>query len=325
MTFADTPTITPSVPIVEPNIQWIEISLCTPPELVEAIANFLIDEDSNGVVIEDVSPGDRFYDRRRMGWLWVRAYFRKAQVAELEGRLRTYLDELADLFPLSEPPVLDQSVAEVADWDTSWKKFFKPIQVSERIVVRPSWETGGTPPGTLPVIVDPGIAFGTGKHPSTKLCIRALESEVLFPTEERPAKRVFSLLDVGTGSGILAVAAAKLGVPRVLGIDVDKQAVIAAKSNVEHNEMEKRVEISDERIDDIIEVFDVVMANIVAETLIANKEHLVNRLASNGTLILSGLLRNQGAWLKDEFLSMQLSFVGALHDDDWCALVFEKI
>jgi ribosomal protein L11 methyltransferase len=133
------------------------------------------------------------------------------------------------------------------------------------------------------------------------------------------------LLDVGTGSGILAIAAAKLGVPRVLGIDVDKQAVAAARTNVEQNEMEKRVEISDENVDDIIESFDVVMANIVAETLIANKDHLVSRLAGNGTLILSGLLRNQGAWLKDEFLSMQLSFVGALHDDDWCALVFEKI
>lgn len=304
---------------------WTEISLCTPPELVEAIANFLIDEDSNGVVIEDVSPTDRFYDRRRMGWLWVRAYFKQHQFADLETRLRTYLDQLAELFPLSEPPVLDQSVPEVADWDSNWKKFFKPIQISDRIVVRPSWETGSLPAGMLAVIVDPGIAFGTGKHPSTKLCVRALENEVLFPTEERPAKRVFSLLDIGTGSGILAISAAKLGVPRVLGIDVDAQAVDAAKTNVERNELTKRVEISDERVDDIIESFDVVMANIVAETLIANKDHMVARLAHGGTLILSGLLRNQGAWLKDEFLSMQLSFVGSLHDDDWCALVFERI
>jgi ribosomal protein L11 methyltransferase len=260
-----------------------------------------------------------------MGWLWVRAYFRQNQFADLETRLRTYLDQLAELFPLSEPPVLDQSVPEVADWDSNWKKFFKPIQISDRIIVRPSWETGSLPSSMLAVIVDPGIAFGTGKHPSTKLCVRALESEVLFPTEERPAKRVFSLLDIGTGSGILAISAAKLGVPRVLGIDVDAQAVDAAKTNVERNELTKRVEISDERVDDIIESFDVVMANIVAETLIANKDHMVARLESGGTLILSGLLRNQGAWLKDEFLSMQLSFVGSLHDDDWCALVFERI
>ncbi|RMF16517.1 MAG: 50S ribosomal protein L11 methyltransferase [Candidatus Dadabacteria bacterium] len=311
-------------PVIE-SPQWIEISLCTPPELVEAIANFLIDEGSNGVVIEDVAPGDRFYDRRRMGWLWVRAYFPTDEFAHLEARLHTYLDEVATLFPLSEPPVLDQSTPEVADWNVSWKKFFQPIQISERIMVRPSWESGPVPPGITPVILDPGIAFGTGKHPSTKLCIRALESEVLFPSDDRPPRKVFSLLDVGTGSGILALAAGRLGVPRVLGIDVDAQAVASATNNVARNSMKKQVEISDEHLEDLIERFDVVIANIVAETLLANKQHLIDRLAPDGVLILSGLLRNQGAWIKDEFLDGPLTFVGALHEDDWCALVFERI
>lgn len=305
--------------------RWTEISLCTPPELVESLANFLIDEDSNGVVIEDVDVHDSYNDRRRMGWLWVRAYFQDHAVAGLEERLHTYLDELAALFPLSEPPVLDQAVPEVADWSQCWKRFFKPLMLTDRIMVRPSWDDTPPPPGAVLIHIDPGIAFGTGKHPSTRLCVRALREEVLEPRDGRPPKNVFSLLDFGTGSGILALAAARMGVPRVLGTDIDPQAVAAAQANVERNQLEQRVEISGERIEDLVETFDVVLSNIVAETLIANKEHLVERLAPDGILILSGLLRNQGAWLKAEFLSQSLSFVNALHDEDWCALVFQKI
>lgn len=304
---------------------WREVGLCTPPELVEAISNFLIDEDSNGVVIEDVDAGDLFSDRRRMGWLWVRAYFQDESMLELEERLRTYLEELADLFPLSEPPVLDQRIPEVQDWSQCWRQFFRAQNLTPRLMVRPSWDSTEPLPGTQLLTLDPGMAFGTGKHPSTRLCVRALEDEVLFPVDDRKPKKVFSLLDVGTGSGILALAAARHGVPRVLGIDVDEGALEAARENVAQNLLDQRVEVSDERVDELIESFDVVTANIVADTLIALKHDLVARLAPGGTLILSGILRNQGAWLKHEFLSQSLSFVTAHHDDEWCALVFERI
>lgn len=304
---------------------WHELGLCTPPELVEAIANFLIDEDSNGVVIEDVDAGDLFADRRRMGWLWIRAYFQEPAMTALRERLDTYLEELAGLFPLSEPPVLDQRIPEIQDWSQCWRRFFRPQPITPRILVRPTWDEEPVPAGMQAVTLDPGMAFGTGKHPSTRLCIRALEDEVLHPTDDRKPKKVFSLLDVGTGSGILALAAARLGVPRVLGVDVDAEAVTAARTNISGNQLDHRVEVSDERVDEIIESFDVVMANIVADVLIGMKKDLVARLAPGGTLILSGILRNQGAWLKHEFLSQQLSFVTAHHDDEWCALVFERI
>ncbi len=313
----------PEAAVASPN--WIEVSLCTPPELVEAISNFLIDEDSNGVVIEDLDADDAYRDRRQLGWLWIRAYFREEGFGDLEERLHTYLDELAALFPTSEPPVLDQRVPEVADWSQCWKRFFKPLMVSDRILVRPSWEDGSVPSGVAAISLDPGIAFGTGKHPSTRLCVRALEDEVLFPLDDAPAKNIFSMLDVGTGSGILSLVAARLGAPRTLGIDNDLQAVEAAQNNVRLNDLDKKVEISDERLDELGETFDVIMANIVADTLISMKDDLVNRLAPQGVLILSGLLRNQGAWIKHEFLQLPISFVNAHHEDEWCALVFEKI
>jgi len=310
--------------VIQPTV-WTEISLCAPPELVEALANFLIDEEANGVVIEDLATDDPFADRRRMGWLWIRAYFPAELVDALRGRLEVYLDELAALFPCSEPPLLDQRVPEVQDWHQCWKRFFKPMALSPRITVRPSWEDVSPAPGVQVMTLDPGVAFGTGKHPTTRLCLGALEEEVLFHAEGTRKSDIFSLLDVGTGSGILSIAAALLGLPRVLGIDNDPQAVDAAIANVATNKLSQRVEISDEPLDELIEQFDVIVANIVADTLVDQREELYKHLKPGGKLILSGVLRNQGAGVKDAFLSLPLVFANAHHDDEWCALVFEKI
>jgi ribosomal protein L11 methyltransferase len=130
---------------------------------------------------------------------------------------------------------------------------------------------------------------------------------------------------VGTGSGIIAMCAARMGVPRVLGIDIDPVAIQTAKKNVHLNRLERRVEISPERLESLLETFDVVVANLVTEILLEIKRYLVSRLNPRGYLIISGILRGQGSMVKREFLKEQLEFHSSYNDEEWCALVFQRI
>jgi len=174
------------------------------------------------------------------------------------------------------------------------------------------------------VILDPGMAFGTGKHPTTRLCIRALYETFFFQQEGVTLPQVFNLLDVGTGSGIIALCAAKMGIPRVMGIDIDPIAVEVARKNVQLNHLEKLIEISEEPIDKIQERFDVVVANLTADILYEIRQHLKDRLSTNGFLIVSGISRSQGAFIKREFLKLHLNFHSVLNSDDFSAIVFSR-
>lgn len=304
---------------------WKEMSLCTPPEMVEIVANFLLDEDSRGVVIEDIEENDPFWDRKHMGWLWVRAYYSPERMEHLRQRLEVYLRELGRLFPQSEPPILDLRDLPSQDWAETWKQFFTPTFVTPTLLIRPSWDQNPPPKGVETILLDPGMAFGTGKHPTTRLCIQALYEGVIHLQNGAPPKNIFNLLDVGTGSGIIAMCAARMGVPRVLGIDIDPVAIQTAKKNVHLNRLERRVEISPERLESLLETFDVVVANLVTEILLEIKRYLVSRLNPRGYLIISGILRGQGSMVKREFLKEQLEFHSSYNDEEWCALVFQRI
>lgn len=304
---------------------WKEMSVCTPPEMVEMIANFLLDEDSRGVVIEDIEEKGCFSDRKHMGWLWVRAYYPPERIEQLRLRFETYVKELRKLFPQSEPPMMDLRDLPSQDWANTWRQFFTPVQVTPHLLVRPSWDQTPCPKGMDTLILDPGMAFGTGKHPTTRLCIQALYEEFVAPPNGEPRATPFNLLDVGTGSGIIALCAAKMGIPRVVGIDIDPLALEAAQRNVELNRLERKVEISNEPLEKLEERFDVVVANLVTELLLELKHALAARLNPQGYLLISGLLRSQGAFLKSEFLKEQLEFHSVYNDDEWSALVFRRI
>jgi ribosomal protein L11 methyltransferase len=304
---------------------WKEMSLCTPPEMVEIVANFLLDEDSRGVVIEDITEKDPFWDRKHMGWLWVRAYYPPERIENLRQKLGVYLRELSRLFPQSEPPILDLRDLPQEDWAETWKQFFTPIQVTPYLLIRPSWDSTPVPKGVETIVLDPGMAFGTGKHPTTRLCIQALYEGIIQLQNGSPGSNFFNLLDVGTGSGIIAMCSARMGIPRVLGIDIDPVAIQTARKNVRLNNLERRVEISPEPLESITEKFDIVVANLVTEILLEIKRQLVARLNPRGYLIISGILKGQGSMVKREFLKEQLEFHSAYNDDDWCSLVFQRI
>ena len=177
------------------------------------------------------------------------------------------------------------ALAEVPDedWGEGWKKDFRPLDVG-RVRVRPSWIDAPPPAGSVEVVLDPGMAFGTGTHPTTALCLAAL-SDLLGA---RPGA---SVLDVGTGSGLLAIAAKKLGAGRVAGNDEDPVAVRVARENAEQNGV--ALELTGAPVEEIAGPFDVVVANILANVLVALAPSLAAKVAPGGVLLLSGILGPQ--------------------------------
>jgi ribosomal protein L11 methyltransferase len=203
------------------------------------------------------------------------------------------------------------ALAEVADedWGEGWKKDFRPLDVG-RVRVRPSWIEGPPPPGLVEVVLDPGMAFGTGSHPTTSLCLAAL-SDLLAA---RPGA---SVLDVGTGSGLLAIAARKLGAGRVAANDNDPVAVEVARENAALNGA--ALELTGAPIEAIAGTFDVVVANILANVLVALAPALAAKVAPRGVLLLSGLLGPQEDEVRSAHVAAGLSPLsgGDRRDGEW--------
>jgi ribosomal protein L11 methyltransferase len=209
-------------------------------------------------------------------------------------------------------------VAEVADedWGEGWKKDFRPLDVG-RVRVRPSWITEPAPAGAVEVVLDPGMAFGTGSHPTTSLCLAAL-SDLLAA---RPGA---SVLDVGTGSGILAIAARKLGAGRVAGTDDDPKAVEVARENAEANGV--ALELAVVPREPVAGTFDLVVANILANTLVALAPELAAKVAPGGVVLLSGILAPQEEEVRRAYVAAGLAPLagGDRRDGEWSLLALER-
>ncbi|HOS77324.1 MAG TPA: 50S ribosomal protein L11 methyltransferase, partial [Syntrophales bacterium] len=196
--------------------RWFKIELSTPPELVDALANYVTEIGAQGAyqeVLEPFAPNDRPATLDKLNaFLPV-----DTRLENRLARLETYLASLGKLFPEYDPVTLTTETIDDPDWGEQWKKYFKPLRVSKNIVIKPTWERF-TPQGHDIVIeVDPGMAFGTGQHASTRMCLEALETVLL---QEKGGNR-WEVLDIGSGTGILGIAAAKLGAEKVLCVDID--------------------------------------------------------------------------------------------------------
>ncbi len=252
------------------------------------------------------------------GKAWLICGFAGDSREALEARL---VNELATL---GWPYRLDKVVLrDDTDWAHKWKEFYKPLKVGRRLWVSPSWETMPEVSDAVVIRLDPEMAFGTGQHPTTRLCLRATEQ--LLDARKEAQKRM-KLLDVGTGSGILAIGAALLGANDIIGIDNDEVSVETAKQNAARNGVAAACRFSlgamPQATSFVGGPFDVILANILADPLVEMASSLVGLLAPGGDLVLSGLLTDQAERVGAAYTALGLSLVAHEREEEWSALVF---
>jgi ribosomal protein L11 methyltransferase len=204
-----------------------------------------------------------------------------------------------------------QSIAR-ENWAESWKRHFKPLEISSRLLVIPSWSKQKPRPGQAVVVLDPGLSFGTGHHPTTAFCLEQIACL-------RNGRARQSLLDIGSGSGILSIGAAKLGYSPVVAFDFDRDAVRVAKENAKANGV--RLQLSQQDLTELPERspkrFDVVCANLIYDLLIQERLKIINRLAPRGTLVLAGILKEQFPKVERAFEGMAFRLVASRSGKEW--------
>lgn len=298
-------------------MNWLEVSLEVDGEIAEAVAEVLARFAPNGVVIESTAVEQFAYSEARpVGPLRVCAYLEiDAQIEETRQRIVESLWYLGRIRNLPEP--VFKTIGEV-DWTETWKQHYKPVPIGNRLIIVPAWME--SPDETrIPIRVDPGMAFGTGTHPTTQLCLELLESF----TPQRS-----DLFDIGCGSGILSIAALKLGAARAFGVDVEADAIPAARKNAAANGVADRLAITLGSVDEVkagafeIQQAPLVLANILVRVLMRLLDAGMGDLVTpEGFLILSGILEEQVCDMRTKLAEHHLQIVEQRQIEDWVALV----
>lgn len=216
------------------------------------------------------------------------------------------------------------SIARVRreDWAESWKRHFKPIEIGDALLVKPSWSRKRPRAGQAVVILDPGLSFGTGQHPTTAYCLGevARYSGIKYQRDDL-AKKGPSFLDIGTGSSILAIAAAKLGYTYIRAIDFDPEAVRVARANARVNGVLKKIRIAHSDATKLpikpIERFDVICANLISDLLIRERKRITDQLNPNGVLVLAGILKTEFPEVRQAYEKLGLKLISTRSKKEW--------
>lgn len=299
-------------------MNWLEVSLVVNGELAEAVADVLARFAYSGVMMEQ---GVKYTDEEDAGTptgpITVRAYLEMdGRIEETRQKLEESLYYLGMIQPL--PPATYKQIAD-QNWMEAWKQHYKPILIGERLVIVPAWMESPDP-GRVAIKIDPGMAFGTGTHPTTQLCLELMEKEFTF----RPPSLV---IDVGCGSGILSIAAIKLGARQVLGVDIDAGSVKNARDNANANNIGEELFLNVGSVSEIRKgqfAFDkapLVVANILAPVIVRLFDNsLAGLIEGSGALILSGILQDQEARVVEAAQAHRLALADRRQMGDWVAL-----
>ena len=308
-------------------MEWLEVSVRTRRQAVEAVSDLFWRLGTGGVVIEDPDDLRRMTqsgqwdafefpeERIRRFHPVVKGYF---PVNEgLPGKLEELKNGLAEIaLRLGQAPYQADAVTVYEeDWASSWKAYFKPLKISERLVIRPTWEQYTAREGEIVLDLDPGMAFGTGGHVTTVLCARLLEKYI------RPGHRV---IDVGTGTGILAMGAACLGAGEVVAVDVDPVAVKVARENVELNQLDDKVRVETNDLLHGLDIqADLITANIIADIIIRLLPQAKARLPAGGIFIASGLIAERKNDVAKEAGRQGFLLAEEREEEGWVAQVWK--
>ncbi|MGE6488380.1 50S ribosomal protein L11 methyltransferase [Paenisporosarcina sp. NPDC076898] len=311
-------------------MKWSELSIHTTHEAVEAVSNILHEAGASGVVIED---SEEFARERedRFGEIYalnpndfptegviLKAYLPVTSfLGETVEEVKLAINNLINYDINIGENVVKISEVNEEEWATAWKKYYHPVKISERFTIVPTWETY-EPVSTDELIIelDPGMAFGTGTHPTTVMCLQALEKTV------KPGDYV---TDIGTGSGVLAIGAALLGAKHVHALDLDEVAVRSAKINVKLNKVQKTTDVvHGNLLDTVKEPSDVVVANILAEIIMSFTQDAFKVVKEGGLYITSGIIGAKKDDVKQSLEAAGFTIQEVMMMEDWVTIISKK-
>ena len=290
---------------------WVALRVEVAAEVAEAVANFLIEEGAPGVVTEERDEGGRPAPEGRAR---LEAALPIAEHARVSAALARYVASLAEIHAAASDAVVESAPVAPIDWTAVYRRHHRPVATGRRLLVVPPWDEPQGAEGREVLVIEPGMAFGTGQHATTRACLEAIEAAVT-------GGGVASGLDVGTGSGILAVALARLGVPRVLALDVDPAVAPLARQNLARNRA-AMVPVIVGSVHAVRGAFDLVVANLLADAIIAEAPALGAVVAAGGRLVLSGILAPQAAHVVDAFAGWRLA--ADRTDEGWVTLTLGR-
>ena len=323
-----------------------QLSITTTPEAEDPISALL-------ERIFAVSP--TIYHSAETNLSTITAYIRAAPAAlrKHTAEIRAGLTDLRQLGLDVGPGELRIARVRREDWAESWKKYFKVITIGSSLIIKPSWNKLKPRPGQAVVVLDPGLSFGTGQHPTTSFCLRQIvrfrrHGRASVPTSRSGSARLLpgcghdrkekssggasryqpSLLDIGCGSGILAISAAKLGFAPVDAFDFDPVSVRVAQKNCRTNRVENKITVTRKDLTkipfDSRQKYEVVCANLMAPLLIAERDRILNRLAAGGTLILAGILATEFESVRARYESAGLKLIATKQEREWQSGSFHR-
>ena len=298
------------------DLKWLELSVSAPPEFVEPLSHIFYRYGHGGVALEQqggFNP-DEGETASETAWVTLKTYL---PINESTDERRNLIDVgvrlVAHVGPVTE---LVARTVDEDEWQNSWKEHFHVLRVGRRLVVKPTWREYDPRPTDVVIVLDPGMAFGTGHHPTTRSCLEQLERLVA------PGA---SVLDFGCGSGILSIAASKLGASSVLGVEADSSAVRVAKQNARENGVQHNVLVVEgtlPRPEARPGAFDVAVANISAKVVSEASTELVKAVKPGGAVIASGIIVDNKAVVERSMAAAGAALADTIVDGDWVTLVY---
>lgn len=309
-------------------MEWAEIGVRTSHEAMELVASILEDLGAAGVAIEDPALVNAYIhsglwdytdlpEEKDTAVVTVKAYFpADDRLPFVRRALTEKMTALAARGVDTAPAAVREARIADEDWAESWKQYFHTEKVGTRIVIQPSWESYDAKAGEIVLRLDPGAAFGTGTHPTTALCLRAMERIL------RPGMSVF---DVGTGSGVLAIAAAKLGAGNVMAVDYDPTALHVARENIARNDLMMAIALGEsDMLKQVSGRADLITANIIADIILRLFEDLEDHLNVGGTLLASGIIVQRADDVRRGALSHGFTVAEEWEEKGWVAMVIRR-